>query len=259
MCYLQRILDQKRQEVVELKRGRPKELYVRLSGTLPSCRDFSGVLRRPEGGGLRLIAEIKKASPSRGVIFRQFDPEALAGLYLGCGASAFSVLTDREFFQGSNDYLKTVRRRFSLPLLRKDFIIDEHQIYESRLIGADAVLLIVAILSRTQLVEYLQLASAIGLASLVEVHDFDELACAVEAGAAVIGVNNRNLKDFTVCLDTSVELRPHLPDGVLSVSESGLKSEEDVERVASAGFDAVLIGEGLCVNPALQRLAWKGS
>lgn len=257
MTYLRRILDEKRSEVVELKKHRPLQRYIELQDSLPRCRDFTGSLRRNAGEGLRLIAEIKKASPSRGVIVHDFQPVEMARRYLGLGASAFSVLTDRLFFQGSVDYLEAVRQQLPLPVLRKDFIIDEHQIYQSRLIGADAILLIVAALDSKQLFDYLQIASETGLAALVEVHDRQELDTAVSAGASIIGVNNRNLKDFTVTPDISIALRPHFPEGVISVSESGLKSSADIARIAGASFDAVLIGEGLHVSQELQGITWQ--
>jgi indole-3-glycerol phosphate synthase len=256
MTYLQRILDEKRAEVAELKKCRPLQRYLDMQGSLPRCRDFCGNIRRPAGEGLRLIAEIKKASPSRGVIVHDFRPVEMARSYLGLGAAAFSVLTDRQFFQGSNDYLQAVRQELPLPVLRKDFIIDEQQIYESRLIGADAILLIVAALDRVQLCDYLKLARETGLAVLVEVHDRQELDTAAAAGASIIGVNNRNLKDFTVSLDTSSALRPHFPEGVISVSESGLKNADDIARIAAASFDAVLIGEGLHVSFLLHGITW---
>ncbi|NTU86990.1 MAG: indole-3-glycerol phosphate synthase TrpC [Chlorobiaceae bacterium] len=256
MTYLQRILDEKRGEVAELKQQKPLQRYLELQGTLQPCRDFTGNLKRSDDG-IRLIAEIKKASPSRGIIVHDFDPVAIARRYFELGASAFSVLTDRLFFQGSNDYLRAVKKEFSLPVLRKDFIIDEHQIYESRLIGADAILLIVAALDAMQLTDYLQLAAETGLAALVEVHDRRELDTAAVAGARIIGVNNRNLKDFSVSLDTSVELRRHFPEGVTAVAESGLKSAADIALIREASFDAVLIGEGLHVSTELHSVAWQ--
>ncbi|MCF8216751.1 MAG: indole-3-glycerol phosphate synthase TrpC [Chlorobium sp.] len=256
MTYLQRILDEKRTEVAELKKQRPQQRYEERKNDLLPCRDFTGNLKR-SGDTLRLIAEIKKASPSRGVIVSDFDPVAIARRYLELGASAFSVLTDQRFFQGSIEYLESVKRSFSLPVLRKDFIIDERQIYESRLIGADAILLIAAALEASQLRDYLQLAAETGLAVLVEVHDRQELDVAAEAGAGIIGVNNRNLKDFSVSIDTSIDLRPYFPEGVIAVAESGLKSAADVVRIGQASFDAVLIGEGLYVSPELHDLTWQ--
>ncbi|MBM3422250.1 MAG: indole-3-glycerol phosphate synthase TrpC [Chlorobi bacterium] len=256
MSYLRRILDEKQNEVAELRKQRPVQRYLERQHDIPPGRDFAGSLKR-SAENLRLIAEIKKASPSRGVIVHDFDPAAIARRYLELGASAFSVLTDRLFFQGSNDYLQTVKREFPLPVLRKDFIIDEHQIYESRLIGADAILLIVAALDPSQLRDYLQLAGEVGLAVLVEVHDRRELDTAAEAGARIIGVNNRNLRDFSVSIDTGIELRPHFPESVIAVAESGLKSAGDIARIRSASFDAVLIGEGLHVSRELHDLTWQ--
>ncbi|KUL30706.1 indole-3-glycerol phosphate synthase TrpC [Chlorobium limicola] len=256
MTYLAKILDEKRNEVAELGKQRPQQRYEERKNDISPCRDFVGNLKRT-GENLRLIAEIKKASPSRGVIVHDFDPVEMARRYFGLGASAFSVLTDRLFFQGSIDYLETVKLQFNLPVLRKDFIIDELQIFESRLIGADAILLIVAALDASQLRDYLQLAAEIGLAVLVEVHDRPELDTAAEAGAMIIGVNNRNLKDFSVSLDTAIDLRPHFPEGVIAVAESGLKSSDDILRIGQASFDAVLIGEGLHVSPELHAVTWQ--
>jgi len=255
MSYLSRILEEKKREVGELHKERPEQRYMELQGSLASTRDFSAALGRGDGG-VRLIAEIKKASPSRGLIVTDFDPVAIARRYGELGASAYSVLTDRLFFQGSKDYLRLVSQSFSLPVLRKDFIIDELQIFESRLIGADAILLIVAALEPSQLADYLQLAAAIGLHVLVEVHDRRELDRALEYGAPIIGVNNRNLKDFSLNLETSLSLRPFIPSDVVAVSESGLKSAADIALVSQASFDAVLIGEGLHTSAELRGLTW---
>lgn len=181
MTYLSRILEEKQREIQELKKEKPSQRYVELQESLASTRDFTGVLRRNDGE-LRLIAEIKKASPSRGLIVSDFDPVAIARRYEELGAAAYSVLTDRIFFQGSIDYLQMVSRSSSLPVLRKDFLIDESQIFQSRLIGADAILLIVAALDPCQFSDYLQLALSIGLHVLVEVHDRKELDRALEKG-----------------------------------------------------------------------------
>lgn len=242
-------------EIGELAVQKPARSYRDLERSLAGTRDFTAALRR-NGGSLRLIAEIKKASPSRGLIVHDFDPVAIAKRYGELGAAAYSVLTDRMFFQGSIDYLQMVSRSFSLPVLRKDFIIDESQIFESRLIGADAILLIVAALEPSQLGDYLQLAAALGLHVLVEVHDRKELDTAIEKGAPVIGVNNRDLNDFSLKLETSLSLRPHIPSGVVAVSESGMKSAADIGLVEQASFDAVLIGEGLHTSPDLRAITW---
>lgn len=255
MSYLSRILEEKEREVGELASEHPARRYAELQGSLEPTRDFTGALRRT-GTGLRLIAEIKKASPSRGLIVPDFDPVNIARRYGELGAAAYSVLTDRTFFQGSIDYLQMVSRSFQLPVLRKDFIIDESQIFQSRLTGADAILLIVAALDSCQLGDYLQLAASVGLHVLVEVHDRKELDRAIEKGAPIIGVNNRDLKDFSLKLDTSLSLRPFIPSDVLAVSESGLKSSADIALIEQASFDAVLIGEGLYTSPELGRITW---
>jgi indole-3-glycerol phosphate synthase len=255
MSYLARILEEKKREVGELAREHPARRYGELQGSLAATRDFTAALRRT-GGGVRLIAEIKKASPSRGLIVHDFDPVAMAKHYGALGAAAYSVLTDHTFFQGSIDYLQMVSRSFSLPVLRKEFIIDESQIFQSRLIGADAILLIVAALDGCQLGDYLQLATAVGLHVLVEVHDRKELDRAIEKGAPIIGVNNRDLNDFSLKLETSLSLRPFIPSDVIAVSESGMKSSADIALIEQASFDAVLIGEGLHTTPELGKITW---
>lgn len=255
MTYLSRILEEKQREVRELKKGKPLQRYEELRLSLGPARDFRGAISGGNGA-LRLIAEVKKASPSRGVIVQDFDPVRIAGRYLDLGASAFSVLTDRMFFQGSDDYLVNVRQACPLPVLRKDFIVDEAQIFHSRLIGADAILLIVAALQSIQLADYLQIAAALGLHALVEVHDRRELDTAIESGAGIIGVNNRDLRDFSVRLETSIALRPFIPSGVVAVSESGMKTRADIDLLKEASFDAVLIGEGLHTSPELRDITW---
>jgi indole-3-glycerol phosphate synthase len=213
-------------------------------------RDFLGALRRPRRGPVALIAEVKKASPSAGVIRRDFDPVAIARAYEAAGASCLSVLTDEKFFQGSLDYLKQIRAAVKLPLLRKDFIIDERQILEAIEWGADAILLIVAILSDAQLKHFLALATGAGLAVLVEVHDEAELDRALAGDAQLIGINNRDLKTFKVDLATTERLAARLPTSSrtthpLLVAESGIHTRADVERLAKCGTRAVLVGESL--------------
>jgi len=211
-------------------------------------RSFANALRDPnleENPSLSVIAEVKKASPSAGVISGDFDPVAIAMEYERCGASAISVLTDEKFFQGKLSYLRDVREKVSLPVLRKDFIIHEAQIYEAVVAGADAILLIVAVLSQDDLTRLLDIAHAFQLDVLVEVHDLAELDRAMETEARIIGVNNRNLKTFEVCLDTTHHLAGELsPDHIL-VSESGLSSGKDARRVQQWGADAILVGEAL--------------
>ncbi len=205
-------------------------------------RPFAAALRsRP----MAVIAEIKKASPSRGVIAERFIPAEIAAEYAEGGASALSVLTDRDFFQGSVEALRNARGACALPVLRKDFIIDEYQIDESRMIGADAILLIAGILGDEELRRFLSRARRYGLECLVECHSEDEVRRAAEAGADIIGINNRDLKSFSVSLDLSVKLAPFIPSNVVRVSESGIGGVEDVRRLREAGFNAVLVGEHL--------------
>jgi indole-3-glycerol phosphate synthase len=214
-------------------------------------RDFASALRRPRrGGAISLIAEVKKASPSAGIICADFDPVRIAKTYEVAGADCLSVLTDEKFFQGSIDYLKQIRAAVKLPLLRKDFIIDERQILESIEAGADAILLIVAILSDDDLRHFHSLATAAGLAALVEVHDEAELDRALVADAEIIGVNNRDLKTFKVDLATTERLAGRLreadggPDKLL-VAESGIHTRADVERLAACSAQSILVGESL--------------
>lgn len=204
--------------------------------------DFYGVLKM---GGLSVIAEVKKASPSKGVIRGDFHPAAFAKAYEKGGAAAISCLTEEFYFQGSSDYLKQVRKVTSLPILRKDFIFDPYQIYEARVIGADAVLLIAALLDTGTLTSFLSIAKSLGLCCLTEVHNEEELQSAVRAGADIIGINNRDLKTFRVSLKTTERLAGLLPGNVVKVSESGIQTKEDMELAGRYGADAVLIGETL--------------
>jgi indole-3-glycerol phosphate synthase len=220
-------------------------------------RDFLAALHHPRAGQVALIAEVKKASPSAGIIRPDFDPVRIAQAYQEAGATCLSVLTDEHFFQGSLDYLRQIRAAVSLPLLRKDFIIDERQILEAVEWGADAILLIVAILDDAQLRDYQALATQAGLAALVEVHDEPELDRALAAGARLVGVNNRDLKSFRVDLATTERLAARLqasPAGPhsLLVAESGIHSHADVERLARCGARAILVGESLMRAPRIQ-------
>lgn len=193
--------------------------------------------------GMRFICEVKKASPSRGIIAEHFPYEEIGVEYEQAGADAISVLTEPFYFKGSNAYLEAIRRKVQIPLLRKDFTVDEYMLYEAKKIGADAVLLICSILSPMQLSEYRGIAQELGLSALVEAHDEREVEMALRAGAGIVGVNNRNLKDFTVDIDNSVRLRGLVPPEVLFVSESGMKSRADIARLEENGTNAVLIGE----------------
>jgi indole-3-glycerol phosphate synthase len=230
-----------RRRRVEQERARvPLERVRQAAEVRAERRDFAAALREP---GLRIIAEMKQASPSRGVLRRDYRPREIAQAYEAAGAAALSVLTEEEFFHGALGHLAEAREAAKLPVLRKDFILDAYQLYESAAAGADAVLLIVAALEDSELREFLELARQLRLQALVEVHDEQELARALQAGAGIVGVNNRNLKTFEVNLETSFRLRPLIPDGCLAVSESGIASSGDLRRLAEAGYQAALIGE----------------
>ncbi|MCM1063483.1 MAG: indole-3-glycerol phosphate synthase TrpC [Eubacterium sp.] len=207
---------------------------------------FEKALAKP---GMSFICEVKKASPSKGVIAEHFPYVEIGIEYEKAGADAISILTEPFYFQGSNAYLTAIRGEVSIPLLRKDFTVDEYMLYEAKKIGADAVLLICAILSPMQLSEYAGIARELGLSALVEAHDEAEIGTALQAGAKIIGVNNRNLKDFTVDIRNSVRLRELVPGDILFVSESGMKSREDIARLEENGTDAVLIGETFMRSP----------
>ncbi|MSU37382.1 MAG: indole-3-glycerol phosphate synthase TrpC [Pedosphaera sp.] len=249
MNILDTIVAQKRIEIGRL----PKEfvgarlLRDALRRRSSGVRNFFGALATPLRGDIGLIAEVKKASPSAGILCPDFDAVRIARQYEQAGASCLSVLTDEKFFQGSLAYLRDIREAVSLPLLRKDFIIDERQILEAIEWGADAILLIVAILTDDQLQHFHALADAVGLTALVEVHDEEELDRAVRCGARLLGINNRNLKTFAVDLGTTERLAKRLPDrgDYLLVAESGIDTRADVERVRRAGARAILVGESL--------------
>lgn len=246
--FLDRIVADKREALAAAKQAVPRtELEARLADA-PAPRSFIEALRAP---GLSLIAEVKKASPSKGLLRADFDPIDIAKRYAEAGASAISVLTDEKHFQGSLDHLNSVRQALpdGPPLLRKDFIFDEYQVIEARAHGADAVLLIVAMLEQP-LLESLQTAiRALGMTALVEVHDETELERAAKAGAELIGINNRNLRTFDVDLATTERLRPLAPDGAVVVAESGIFTRDDMRRLESIRVDAVLIGEALVKEP----------
>lgn len=193
--------------------------------------------------GMSFICEVKKASPSKGLIAEHFPYVEIGREYESAGADAISVLTEPFYFQGRNGYLSAIRKAVDIPLLRKDFTVDAYMIYEAKNIGADAILLICAILSQNQLEEYAGIAKELGLSALVEAHDEREIEMAKKAGAGIIGVNNRNLKDFTVDIDNSVRLRKLVPEDVIFVSESGMRTRADIERLEQNHTDAVLIGE----------------
>ncbi len=217
----------------------------------------------PSPGTVRLIAEVKKASPSRGVLSSGLDPVALATTYAAHGAHAISVLTDEKYFQGSLDDLRRVRAAVDVPLLRKDFTIDEYQLWESRAAGADAVLLIVSILEPSRLADLLAAAKGLGLAALVECHTAAELDQALDVGSRIVGINNRDLATFETRITTTLELLPLIPPGPIVVSESGFFTAADVRQVVTAGAHAILVGEGLVRAPnvpaKLRELTLPGS
>ncbi len=203
---------------------------------------------------IAIISEVKKASPSKGIIDPEFDYLAISNEYADSGVSAISVLTEPYFFQGSIQYLKEIANSVNVPVLRKDFIIDPFMIYEAKLNGASAILLIVAILDNDQLKEYIELADSLGLSALVEVHDKNEISKAINAGARIIGVNNRNLKDFSLDIQNSINLRKYVPEDIIFISESGIKSSNDIRRLKENKIDAVLIGEALMKSSNKKKL-----
>jgi indole-3-glycerol phosphate synthase len=239
---LGRIVEARRESIAHRKRVLPDVALKIAAGKVAAPRDFPGALER---SGYNVIAELKKGSPSRGVLRAEYAPEALATSLERGGAAALSVLTEEEFFFGSLADLKEARKAVQIPVLRKDFIVDPWQVWETRAVGADAFLLIAAILSDAELRELLELGRTLGMEALVEVHSREELGRTVAAGARIIGVNNRDLRDFQVRIETSLELVEAIPEECIAVSESGLRTGEDLARLRSAGFDAFLIGERL--------------
>ena len=253
---LDEIVANKVREVAAARKRMPLEEMEDQAASAPPVRDFLAALEGP--GPIRLIAEVKKASPSAKVIREDFDPIAIARTYQARGAACLSVLTDAPYFQGHLSYLARVRASVALPLLRKDFLIDEYQVVEARLAGADAVLLIAEILDDARLVALRERARALGMAALVEFHDEANLPRVLASGATLVGVNNRDLTRFVTDLDLTLRLRDRIPPGVTLVSESGIRTRRDVERLEAAGVSAVLVGESLMRSPdiglAVERL-----
>ena len=247
MNILDQLADHARERVETARQLRPLDEVRQQALALPKGDfRFEQALNRP---GLSFICECKKASPSKGLIAPEFPYLDIAKAYEAAGADAISVLTEPKWFLGSNEYLKEIASAVSTPCLRKDFTVDEYMIYEAKLFGASAVLLICAILDDAQLKEYRGICDELGLSALVEAHDDTEVDRALKAGARILGVNNRNLKDFTVDSENSRRLRIRIPQDVLFVSESGVKTAEDVAQLAAIGADAVLIGETLMRAP----------
>jgi len=239
---LEKIVALKKEKVEQRKKVLPLScLKERIARQRPPL-DFASAL---VGDRIRLIAEVKQASPSRGVLNPNLNPTKLAKTYAEGGAAAISVLTEENYFKGSIDYLAAIREVVRLPLLRKDFIFDPYQVYESRAYGADALLLIAAILSRPQLEELLSLSHSLGLRCLVEVHKENEVERAVRSKARIIGINNRDLDTFNIDINTTRRLRPLIPKEKIVVSESGVKSRKDIEKLRKWGVNAILVGEAL--------------
>ena len=253
---LDQIVETKRREVAAAKLRLPIEELETQASEAPPARDFRASLEGP--GPIQLIAEVKKASPSAGLIRPDFDPIAIARAYQAHGAACLSVLTDVPYFQGHLSYLARVRASVVIPLLRKDFVIDPYQVVEARMAGADAVLLIAEILDDDQLVSFQALARRWGMASLVEFHDEANLPRVLASGADLVGINNRDLRHFRTDLGLTLRLRDRIPPDVVLVAESGIKTRADVERLEAAGVSAILVGESLMrqddIGLAVERL-----
>ncbi len=241
---MERPLERVREMALEMTRAEQSHpAPVSLPSSAPFAPNpFEAALRKP---GMSFICEVKKASPSKGVIAEEFHYKEIASDYERAGADAISVLTELEYFQGCSMYLEEIHRQVKLPLLRKDFVVDEYQIYDAKLLGASAVLLICSLLKEDKLKRYHSLCGELGLAALVEAHDDGEVAMAAEAGARIIGINNRNLKTFEVDFSNALRLRRLVPKDTVFVAESGIRTAEDIRRLAEARVDAVLIGETL--------------
>ncbi|MBR5387535.1 MAG: indole-3-glycerol phosphate synthase TrpC [Clostridiales bacterium] len=243
MTILDQLADHAHKRVAEAKAIRPLEDVKAAALALPKGDfPFEKALRKP---GLSFICECKKASPSKGIIAEDFPYLEIAKAYEAAGADCISVLTEPKWFLGSDKYLQEITSSVSTPCIRKDFTVDEYMIYEAKLLGASAVLLICSILSADQIREYIGICDALGLSALVETHDADEVKMALDAGARIIGVNNRNLKDFSVDTGNSMRLKELVRDDIIFVSESGVKDASDVSELKKAGVDAVLVGEAL--------------
>lgn len=243
MTILDQLADYARIRTEQAKRKLPLHVIREQAYTLPKGTFvFENALRKP---GLSFICECKKASPSKGLIAPDFPYLQIAGEYESAGADCISVLTEPKWFLGSDEYLKEIASSVSIPCLRKDFTVDEYMIYEAKILGAQAVLLICSILSTERMKEYIQICDTLGISALVEAHSEEEVKAAINAGARMIGVNNRNLKDFTVDTDNSRRLRELVPSDILFVAESGVKNSQDIQNLREIGVDAVLIGETL--------------
>ncbi len=240
---LNKIIEEKKRELKNSKSSAALKELKKRAVDAKGNREFKKSLQREDF--INIIAEIKKASPSKGIIRKDFNPVEIAEIYQDNGATSISVLTDKTFFQGDIEYLNQIRSKVSLPLLRKDFIIDEFQLYEAKAYGADAALLIAAVLDRSQLAEYMELSREIGLENLVEVHSFKDLEKTMYCEAEIIGINNRDLQTFEISLKTSFDLAREIPKDKVIVSESGINTHEDIVSLQKSGVNAFLIGEAL--------------
>jgi indole-3-glycerol phosphate synthase len=255
---LDEIMAWKREETPRQMEEAPLAQVKAFAHLAPDPLDFAVALTAHEGASL--IGEVKRASPSKGLIAKEWDPELIAETYARNGAAAISCLTDARFFQGQLEYLTAIKERLreldlAIPVLRKDFIYDEYQVYEARMAGADALLLIVAVLSDAELRELYDLTRKLGMHALVEVHDEAELERALAIDPAIIGVNNRNLKTFEVDIENTARLRARIPASKIVVGESGIRTPDDVARMAAMGCDAILVGESFCKLPQRERAA----
>ncbi len=241
MSILNQIVEKKKERLSSAKHETSLAELKSIIRDTDRPRDFLNAVKR-DSQSIRLIAEIKKASPSRGVIRKDFDHLSIARIYEEKAVNAVSILTEEDFFQGNLKFLSEVKKVLTKPILRKDFIFDEYQIYESRANEADAILLIAAILDKTQANEYSHISKELGLSVIFEVHDFKELELALAVDVDIIGINNRNLKTLKVDINTTFELKKEIPSDKIVVSESGIKAREDVERLEYAGVDSILIG-----------------
>jgi indole-3-glycerol phosphate synthase len=250
---LDRIVDYKREEVAAAKAARPQSVVEAQAEAAPPVRSFTDALRaKAAASHVALIAEVKKASPSKGLIRADFDPPAIARAYEAGGAACLSILTDTPSFQGAPEYLVAARAAVSLPVLRKDFMIDPYQVAESRAMGADCILIILVCTDHALAAELYEAATAYGMDALVEVHDESEMERAALLGSPLIGVNNRNLKTFETRLDTTARLARYAPDGCLLVAESGIFTPADVAQVTASGARAILVGESLMRQPDIE-------
>lgn len=256
MNTLEKICADKKKHVERKKSQHSLEDLKYICADKPLPYGFIEALKRTNGGAL--IAEVKKASPSKGIICKNFDPVKIAQIYEHSGATCISVLTDEPYFQGQDDYLVQIREAVEIPLLRKDFIIDLYQIYESRFLGADCILLIMAALEDSQALEFYETAQSLNMDILIEVHDLEELERAIKLSPMMIGVNNRNLKTLNVDIKTSYDLLMNMPKDCLKISESGIASNEELSSLHACGYDGFLVGESLMkednIGSALKNL-----